>query len=95
MKRWIKYSNEKVIKKHIKTVQNLFFIKSIKYDVIKGLEDKEKGYVRKFISYNKFEEEYTKVPDDYKKKILVKIQLILFIVVLKYLSYKITNYMKK
>ena len=43
-------------------------MKSIKYDVIKGLEDKEKRYVRKFISYNKFEEKYTKVPDDFKKK---------------------------
>ena len=88
VKRWIKYSNEKVIKNPKKELTNEnncskfvvyekkyeagFFIKSIKYDVIKGLEDKEKRYVRKFISYNKFEEEYTKVPDDFKKKNISK-----------------------
>ena len=44
-----------------------FFIKSIKYDIIQGLEDNQKRYVRKFITYNKFEDKYTKVPEDYKK----------------------------
>jgi hypothetical protein len=50
-----------------KEYQNGFFIKSIKYDQIIGLEDK-KGYIRKFITYNDFEKIYTKIPDDYKKK---------------------------
>ena len=49
-----------------------FFMKTTQYDFITGLKDKEKRYVRKFISYNKFEKEYTKIPDDYHKQKISK-----------------------
>ena len=51
-----------------KKYESGFLIKTIKYDRIIGLEDK-KGYIRKFISYNNFEKEYTKIPDGYKKNL--------------------------
>jgi len=83
VKRWVKYtSNEKSINKHKnncskfviyeKKYETGFFIKSIKYDLIKGIEDKKKRLLRKFITYNTFENNYTEVPDDYKKKKLSK-----------------------
>jgi len=43
------------------------FIKTMKIDTIKGLEVK-KNYIRKFISYNKFEKESEKIPEEYKKR---------------------------
>jgi hypothetical protein len=44
-----------------------------KYKTLSGLLVK-KGYIRKFISYNKFENNYTKIPDNYKKNKLTKKQ---------------------
>ena len=43
------------------------------YKTLSGLLVKNL-YIRKFISYNKFEDKYTKIPDDYIKKKLTKKQ---------------------
>jgi hypothetical protein len=75
-KRWIRY-NKKNNKKNNKNINCSKFVIYEKRAIIRkfivrserliGIQDK-KGYIRKFISYNKFEKKYTKIPKGYKKR---------------------------
>jgi hypothetical protein len=67
IKRWIRYNKKEINNLDIDCSKLAIYEKEYSLTLI-GLEDK-KGYIRKFISYNNFEKEYTKIPDDYKKKL--------------------------